>query len=246
MKLETAEKIVRANVKLAAVFLIFSLLSAVFAGSATKTYAAGTGEGIIKRIEAKYANVSSISAYFYQKEVIPGYSQNMEVKGRFYYERSIKGTAKDTAKGTAVMAWVYEYPFHKRQVLRNGRLYIINDKDKKVTVIDVRRGRGGFPPNVIKVLGSITKYFSVQNVGENRNSGIITVELRPLSSQRAKRIYIGFYKKDLKIESLKIVTHQEQTIMFSYRFVKFNMYIKSRLFDVNFPPDYTVIDENQF
>lgn len=201
---------------------------------AKTAFAALNGEkSIIQRIESRYSKVYSISAYFYQDETIPGYSQNIQVRGRFYY---LRGNG---------MAWIYQYPFHKRQVFKDGYLYIINDKNKKVTVIDVNK-IGGFPPNVVRVLGNMTKYFEVLKVFPEDSRGIIKVELKPFAEQRAKKIYIGFESGNLKIASMKILTYQGQTITFEYKFVKFNGYIKKTLFDVNFPGDYTVMRENQF
>ena len=198
----------------------------------------GASDGIINKIEAKYQTVHSISAYFEQKEIIPGYSQNMAFKGYFYYERN------DHNGKAYGMAWVYKYPFHKRQVLKNGRLYIVNNQIKKVSVINVGKERGGFPPNVVKVIGSLTKYFKVGHVSANAGTGIITVELKPIATQIAKTIYVGFYKNGFKIKSLKIITHQGQIIMFNYKNVKLNGHINGNVFNINFGPSYKIIKEN--
>ena len=211
-------------------FLIVSLFLSIY--FTPKSY--GISNNTVNKIETKYKDVYSISAYFYQKEIIPGYSQNMAFKGHFYYERN---------KG---MAWVYEYPFHKRQVLKNGRLYIVNNKIKKVTVVNVGRERGGFPPNIIKVIGSLTKYFIVKNISKNLVSGEIVLELKPIAMQRAKKIYVGFDEKSLKIKSLKIITHQGQIINFIYKNVKFNGRINGRIFNIHFPSYYKIIKENQY
>ncbi len=197
----------------------------------------GISNNTVNKIEARYKNVYSISAFFYQKEIIPGYSQNMAFKGRFYYERN---NHNGKAWG---MAWVYEYPFHKRQVLKNSRLYIVNNKIKKVTVVNVGRERGGFPPNVVKVIGNLTKYFSVKNISKNSVLGEIVLKLKPIAMQRAKKIYIGFDEKSLKIKSLKIITHQGQIINFRYKNVKFNGHINGRIFNIHFPSSYSIIKE---
>ena len=198
----------------------------------SKSYAASYNNNLIYKIEARYKRVDSISAYFYQKEIFPGYSQNMKFKGYFYFERN------------AGMAWVYKYPFNKRQVLKNGRLYIVNNQDKKVSVINVGKERGGFPPNVVKVLGNLTKYFKIIKISVNSDLNVITVRLHPLSMQRAKRISVGFNKKSLKIKSLKIMTHQGQTIIFRYKNVRFNRHIDGSIFNINFSSDYRIIKEN--
>ena len=212
-------------------FISLIILSLFFSIYFTpKSY--GISDNTVNKIEAEYKNVYSISAYFYQKEIMPGYSQNMAFKGRFYYVRN---------KG---MAWVYEYPFHKRQVLKNARLYIINNQIKKVTVVNVGKEKGGFPPNVVKVIGSLTKYFRVENISKNSVSGEIVLELKPISMQRAKKIYVGFGGKSLKIKSLKIITHQGQIIDFIYKNVKFNGSINGRVFNIHFPSYYTIIKEN--
>lgn len=194
--------------------------------------------GTVRKIEEKYKNVRSIKAYFYQKEIIPGYSQNMVFKGYFYYRRN------NHEGRTWGMAWIYEYPFHKRQVLKNGRLYIVNDKIKKVTVINVGEERGGFPPNVIEVIGSLTKYFKVENIYKNPASRQIVLVLRPIKMQRAKKIYVGFGDKNLKIKSLKILTYQGQTIKFKYKRVKINANISGKVFNTDFPSYYKIIKSN--
>jgi|GEM_PF-2896204 len=202
-------------------FISFIILSLIFSVYFTaKSY--GISDNTVNKIEAKYKNVYSITAYFYQKEIMPGYSQNMAFRGRFYYQRN---------KG---MAWVYEYPFHKRQVLKNAKLYIIsNNRIKKVTVVNVGKEKGGFPPNVVKVIGSLTKYFRVENISKNSVSGEIVLELKPIAMQRAKKIYVGFAEKNLKIKSLKIITHQGQIIDFKYKNVKFNGSINGNIFNIH-------------
>jgi outer membrane lipoprotein-sorting protein len=197
----------------------------------------GKSNSIINKIEARYRTVHSISAYFEQKEIIPGYSQNMAFKGYFYYERNNYGKAGG-------MAWIYEYPFHKRQVLKNGKLYIVNNQIKKVSIINVGKERGGFPPNVVEVIGNLTKYFKVRHISANSGSGIITIELKPIAMQIAKTIYVGFYKNGFKIESLKIITHQGQIIIFNYKDVKFNGHINVSVFNLNFRSDYKIVKEN--
>ncbi|MGC8554835.1 MAG: LolA family protein [Candidatus Acidulodesulfobacterium sp.] len=183
----------------------------------------------VNKIEAKYKNVYSIAAYFYQKEEIPGYSQNMAFKGNFYYKR-YKG-----------MAWIYQYPFHKKQILKNGRLYIVNKNSRKVTVINVSGKTGGFPPNVVEVIGNLTHYFKVLNVFKNTSSNETILVLKPIKMQRAKKIYVGFDTGNLKIKSLKIITYQGQTIIFKYKNVKFNSPIKDKIFSVHFPSYYRII-----
>jgi len=202
-------------------FISFIVLSLIFSVYFTaKSY--GISDNTVNKIEAEYKNVYSITAYFYQKEIMPGYSQNMAFRGRFYYQRN---------KG---MAWVYEYPFHKRQVLKNAKLYIIsNNRIKKVTVVNVGKEKGGFPPNVVKVIGSLTKYFRVENISKNSVSGEIVLELKPIAMQRAKKIYVGFAEKNLKIKSLKIITHQGQIIDFKYKNVKFNGSINGNIFNIH-------------
>ncbi len=198
-----------------------------------KSYALASSNSIIIKIESKYKKVRSISAYFYQKEIIPGYSQNMSFKGNFYY------------RYPGNMAWVYTYPIHKRQVLKNGNLYIINSRIKKVTVVNVDKEKGGFPPNIVAVIGSLTRYFKVIGVKTNAGAGVIEVRLKPLRLQRAKEIYIDFAIDSLKITSLQILTHQKgQNILFHYTGVQFNTPIGNNIFDVNFPPGYRIMKEN--
>ena len=210
------------------IFIFFivlqSFVTLYFTG---KPYAESTNT--VNKIEAKYKNVYSISAYFYQKEEIPGYSQNMAFKGNFYYKRH---------KG---MTWIYEYPFHKRQVLKNGMLYIVNKNMRKVTEINVSGKRGGFPPNIVEVIGNLTQYFKVINVFKNTSSNETTLVLKPIKMQRAKKIYVGFYSGNLKIKSLRIITYQGQTIIFKYKNVKFNGLIKDKIFSINFPPYYKIV-----
>ncbi|MHB8232543.1 MAG: LolA family protein [bacterium] len=225
------------NLKLVKLFMPFLFMPIFFLTVfIPKSY--GKSGSIIKKIEARYKTVHSLSAYFEQKEIIPGYSQNMAFKGYFYYERN---NYNGKAGG---MAWVYEYPFHKRQVLKNDRLYIVNNQIKKVSVINVGKERGGFPPNVVEVLGDLTKYFKVENISINSGIKVIMIELKPLAMQRAKKIYVGFDEKSLKIESLKIITHQGQIIIFNYKDVKFNGHIKESVFNINFHSDYKIIKEN--
>ncbi len=195
-----------------------------------KSYA--ESNNTVNKIEAKYKDVYSIAAYFYQKEEIPGYSQNMAFKGYFYYKRH---------KG---MAWIYEYPFHKRQVLKNGRLYIVNKNMRKVTVINVSGERGGFPPNIVEVIGNLTHYFKVINIFKKTSSNEIILVLKPIKMQRAKKIYVGFGSGNLKIKYLKIITYQGQTIIFKYKNVKFNGNIKDKIFSINFPSYYKIIKAN--
>lgn len=199
----------------------------------------GKSDGIINKIEAKYKTAHSISAYFEQKEIIRGYSQNMSFKGHFYYEHNF-----NSGKAQSSMAWVYDYPFYKRQVLKNGRLYIINNLIKKVSVINVGKERGGFPPNVVEVLGDLTKYFNIRHISADHGAGVISVELKPKAVQLAKTIYVGFYKNGFKIKSLKIITHQGQIIMFNYKNVKLNGHINGNVFNINFGSSYKIIKEN--
>lgn len=218
------------NIKFLVLFLI---LPALFLFNLTpKSYALTSSNSIIRKIENRYKKVHSISAYFVQKEIIPGYSQNMSFKGNFYY------------KEPGNMAWIYTYPMHKRQVLKGNEFYIIDSNIKKVTVINVGKERGGFPPNIVAVIGSLTKYFSVESVKKDAGKGTIDVGLKPLSLQRAKEIYIDFAINSLKITSLKILTYQGQTIIFHYAGVRFNRHINSNIFSVNFPPSYKIIKEN--
>ncbi|MCL4498193.1 MAG: outer-membrane lipoprotein carrier protein LolA [Deltaproteobacteria bacterium] len=225
------ESITAKLTKLAIPFLILSIFFLI--GFIPKSYGkSGNTGNIIGKIEAKYKTVRSISAYFYQKEIIPGYSQNMAFKGYFYY------------KYPGNMAWVYTYPIHKRQVLKGDNLYIVDSGIKKVTVINVGKEKGGFPPNIVAVIGSLTKYFKVESVKKDAGKGIIDVGLKPLSLQRAKEIYIDFAINSLKITSLKILTYQGQSIIFHYSNVRFNRHINNNIFSVNFPSSYTIIKEN--
>ncbi|MCL4321202.1 MAG: outer membrane lipoprotein carrier protein LolA [Deltaproteobacteria bacterium] len=224
------ESITAKLTKLPVLFLILPVLFLI--GFIPKSYGKEGNNNIIGKIEAKYKTVHSISAYFVQKEIIPGYSQNMSFKGNFYY------------KEPGNMAWVYTYPMHKRQVLKGNELYIIDSDIKKVTVINVGKERGGFPPNIVAVIGSLTKYFSVESVKKDAVKGIVGVGLKPLSLQRAKEIYIDFAINSLKITSLKILTYQGQTIIFHYAGVRFNRHINSHIFSVNFPASYKIIKEN--
>lgn len=219
------------NIKFS-VFLL--LLSMLFLFNFTlKSYAiSAASSSIILKIENRYKQVHSISAYFYQKEIMPGYSQNMSYRGNFYYEYPGK------------MAWVYTYPIQKRQVLKNNNLYIVNSKIKKVTIINVGREKGGFPPNIVALLGNLTRYFMVKNVSTDTKTRVIAVELKPLNLQLAREIYIGFAMDSFKITSLKILTHQDQTISFSYSRVEFDSPINSSIFDINFSSSYRVIKEN--
>lgn len=213
--------------------LLFILSIFFLTGFTPKSYGkSGNTGNIIGKIEAKYKTVRSISSYFYQKEIIPGYSQNMAFKGYFYY------------KYPGNMAWVYTYPIHKRQVLKGDNLYIVDSGIKKVTVINVGKEKGGFPPNIVAVIGSLTKYFRVESVKKDAGKGIIDVGLKPLSLQRAKEIYIDFAINSLKITSLKILTYQGQSIIFHYSNVRFNRHINNDIFSVNFPSSYTIIKEN--
>ncbi len=225
------ESITAKLTKLAIPFLILPIFFLI--GFIPKSYGkSGNTGNIIGKIEAKYKTVRSISAYFYQKEIIPGYSQNMAFKGYFYY------------KYPGNMAWVYTYPIHKRQVLKGDNLYIVDSGIKKVTVINVGKEKGGFPPNIVAVIGSLTKYFRVESVKKDAGKGIIDVKLKPLSLQRAKEIYIDFAINSLKITSLKILTYQGQSIIFHYSNVRFNRHINNNIFSVNFPSSYTIIKEN--
>ncbi len=219
------ESITAKLTKLAIPFLILSIFFLI--GFIPKSYGkSGNTGNIIGKIEAKYKTVRSISAYFYQKEIIPGYSQNMAFKGYFYY------------KYPGNMAWVYTYPIHKRQVLKGDNLYIVDSGIKKVTIINVGKEKGGFPPNIVAVIGSLTKYFKVESVKKDAGKGIIDVGLKPLSLQRAKEIYIDFAINSLKITSLKILTYQGQSIIFHYSNVRFNRHINNNIFSVNFPSSY--------
>ncbi len=219
------------NKKLLLSLILFLILPVFFLpGFIPKSY--GKSDNIIGKIEARYKTVHSISAYFYQKEIIPGYSQNMSFKGNFYYEHP------------GIMAWVYTYPIRKRQVLKNNNLYIINSRIKKVTVINVDKEKGGFPPNIVAVIGSLTRYFKVIKVRTNTGAGVIEVRLKPLRLQKAKEIYIDFAINSLKITSLKILTYQGQRIIFHYSHVQFNGHINSNIFDINFPSSYKIIKEN--
>ncbi len=212
------------SLKLFIFFLVLQSFVALYFTS--KSY--GETNNIVSRIESKYKNVYSISSYFYQKEKIPGYSQNMSYKGYFYYKRH---------KG---MVWIYEYPFHKKQILKNGRLYIVNKKNRKVTIINVSSKTGGFPPNVVEVIGNLTNYFKVINIFRNTSKNKIILVLKPIKLQRAKKIYVGFDPVNLKIESLKILTYQGQTIVFKYKNVKFNGHIKNKIFSIVFPSYYKI------
>ncbi|MHB1600348.1 MAG: LolA family protein [bacterium] len=219
------------KIKYSRIYALFLILSFfVLISFTAKSY--GISNNIINKIEARYKNIYSIRANFYQKEIMPGYSQNMAFKGLFYYERN---------KG---MTWVYEYPFNKRQILKKDRLYIVNNRIKKVTVVNVGIERGGFPPNIIKVIGSLTKYFIVKNISKNLVSGEIVLKLKPITMQRAKEIYVGFDANNLDIKSLKIITYQGQIINFIYKNVKFNSRISGKIFNINFPSYYKIIKEN--
>lgn len=216
--------------KLPILFLILSVFFLI--GFIPKSYGKEGNNNIIGKIEARYKTVHSISAYFEQKEIIPGYSQNMSYKGNFYY------------RSPGDMAWVYTYPIHKRQVLKNNNLYIIDSRIKQVAVINVGKEKGGFPLNIVAVIGSLTRYFKVAGVKENAGAGVIEVRLKPLSLQRAKEIYIDFAINSLTITSLKILTYQGQKILFHYSDVKFNGHIDNDIFSLNFPSGYKIIKEN--
>lgn len=185
----------------------------------------------INRIENRYKKVNSISAFFYQKEVMPGYSTNLLVQGYFYY-RSPDG-----------MAWIYTHPFRKRQILKGDSLYIIDPALKKVIIVNVNKKNGGFPPDIIEVMGNITRYFNVEKVSEIRIKNLLKIYLKPIRLQRAKTIEVELNLNNLKIISLKIITYQGQEISFIYKNVKFNGQINGSVFDTNFSADYKIIKE---
>lgn len=217
------------NIKIAVIFMIATTMLLLYP-MPSKSYALSQSDAIIKKIESRYKNVHSMSAHFYQKEIIPGYSQSMSFKGIFYYGRS------------NTMAWVYTYPAQKRQVLKNNNLYIIDSRLKSITVVNVDKEKGGFPPNIIAGIGNLTRYFKVLDV--KADAGKIEVKLEPKHIQRAKEIYIDFAANSLKIISLKIATYQGPTIIFRYSGVKFNSHINKDVFSVGFPPGYKIIKAN--
>ncbi len=223
------KKINTLNVKLFVLFLIAATFLSLYS-MPIKACALSPSNLLIKKIESRYKNIHSMSAYFYQKEIIQGYSQNMSFKGVFYYG------------GKDYMAWVYTYPKQKRQVLKNNNLYIIDSRLKKVTVVNVGKKMGGFPPNIIAGIGNLTQYFKVQSI--KVNSGTIGLKLKPISIQRAKEIDINFATNSLKIISMKILTYQGQIIIFHYSGVKFNKHINSDIFSINIPSGYKLIKVN--
>ncbi|MHB1693103.1 MAG: LolA family protein, partial [bacterium] len=176
--------------------IVLSVFIILLAANIKKTYASGNN-AIIKKIELKYSSINSIAANFIQKEVLKGYSQSITSKGSFFYKRPDK------------LAWIYTLPYKQKEVYINKRLYIINGKLKQVLVYNMNNSAaGGFPPNVISLLGKIRKYFKIINIKQNYKTNSVQIEMKPLKFQLAKLININFEKSGYKISSIIIVTAQ--------------------------------------
>ena len=196
-----------------------------------KTYAIGNNI-VIKKIELKYSNINSITADFIQKEILRGYSQSINSKGMFFYKKPDK------------LAWIYTSPYKQKELYFNKKLYAVNGRLKQVLVYNINSNIGGFPPNVISLLGNMRKYFKIVNIIDNHKTNSWKVELRPLKFQRARLIYINFAKNSYKINSILIITMQGRIETY-YLNEKFNKNIKNSLFSAQFPASYKIIYEKE-
>ncbi len=195
------------------------------------TYAIGNNI-VIKKIEQKYSNINSITADFIQKEILRGYSQSINSKGMFFYKKPDK------------LAWIYTSPYKQKELYFNKKLYAVNGRLKQVLVYNINSNIGGFPPDVISLLGNMKKYFKVVNIIDNRKTNSWKIELRPLKFQRARLIYINFAKNSYKIDSILIVTMQGRIETY-YLNEKFNKNIKNSIFSAQFPASYKIIYEKE-
>jgi outer membrane lipoprotein-sorting protein len=212
--------------------IILSVFIILFTANIKKTYAS-ENNAIIKKIELKYSSINSITANFIQKEILRGYSQSITSKGSFFYKRPDG------------LAWIYTLPYKQKEVYINKRLYIINGKLKQVLVYNMNNNAsGGFPPNVISLLGEIRKYFKIINIKQNYKTNSIQIEMKPLKSQLAKLIYINFEKNGYNINSILIVTAQGRMETY-YSNEKFNGSIKNSIFSNKFPSSYKIINEKE-
>ena len=212
--------------------LIFSVSVVVLIMSnIKKTYAIGNNI-VIKKIELKYSNINSITADFIQKEILRGYSQSINSKGMFFYKKPDK------------LAWIYTSPYKQKELYFNKKLYAVNGRLKQVLVYNINSNIGGFPPNVISLLGNMRKYFKIVNIIDNHKTNSWKVELRPLKFQRARLIYINFAKNSYKINSILIITMQGRIETY-YLNEKFNKNIKNSLFSAQFPASYKIIYEKE-
>ncbi len=216
------------NLYLIVLFVFIILLAA----NTKKTYASGNN-AIIKKIELKYSSINSIAANFIQKEFLSGFSQSITSKGSFFYKRPDK------------LAWIYTLPYKQKEVYINKRLYIINGKLKQVLVYNMNNNAsGGFPPNVISLLGKIRKYFKIINIKQNYKTNSVQIEMKPLKFQLTKLIYINFEKSGYNINSILIVTSQGRMEIY-YSNEKFNGSIKNSIFSNKFPSSYKIINEKE-
>ncbi len=198
-----------------------------------KTYAIGNNNNIvIKKIELKYSNINSITANFIQKEILKGYSQSINSKGTFFYKKPDK------------LAWIYTSPYKQKELYFNKKLYAVNGRLKQVLVYNINSNIGGFPPDVISLLGNMRKYFKIVNIISNHKNNSWKIELRPLKFQRARLIYINFAKNTYKINSILIVTMQSRIETY-YLNERFNKNIKKSIFSDQFPGTYKIIYEKE-
>ncbi|MHB1694233.1 MAG: LolA family protein [bacterium] len=212
--------------------IVLSVFIILLAASTKKTYASGNN-AIIKKIELKYSNINSITANFIQKEFLSGFSQSITSKGSFFYKRPDK------------LVWIYTLPYKQKEVYINKRLYVINGKLKQVLVYNMNNyAAGGFPPNVISLLGKMRKYFKIINIKQNYKTNSLQIEMKPLKFQLAKLIYINFEKSGYNINSILIVTAQGRMETY-YSNEKFNGSIKNSIFSNKFPSSYKIINEKE-
>ena len=214
-----------------AIFFILLCVLSVFFFGAKNSYAGFNP--IIKRIELKYSKIRTITAGFSQKEIIKGYSQAMFSKGTYFYMFPDK------------MLWVYTSPYAQKVLLSNGRLYIVNPSIKQVSVFNIKKRMGGFPPDIISLLGKLTDFFHVVSVRLLSASDQVELKMTPLKLQKAKIIYADFNKADLSLRSIKILTYQGQTNMFSFKNVRFNSHISASKFVAKFPSGYRIVKETE-
>jgi len=196
-----------------------------------KTYAIGNNI-VIKKIELKYSNINSITADFIQKEILRGYSQSIDSKGMFFYKKPDK------------LAWIYTSPYKQKELYFNKKLYAVNGRLKQVLVYNINSNIGGFPPDVISLLGNMRKYFKIVNIIDEHKTNSWKIELRPLKFQRARLIYINFAKSSYKINSILIVTMQGRIETY-YLNERFNKKIKNSIFSDRFPVSYKIIYEKE-
>ena len=214
--------------------IILSVFIILLVANTKKTYAS-ENNAIIKKIELKYSSINSIAANFIQKEILRGYSQSITSKGSFFYKKPDK------------LAWIYTLPYKQKEIYINKKLYIINGKLKQVLVYNYNMNNnagGGFPLNVISLLGKMRKYFKIINIKQNYKTNSFQIEIKPLKFQLAKLIYINFEKSGYNINSILIVTVQGRMETY-YSNEKFNRSIKNSIFSNKFPLSYKIINEKE-